>query len=62
MTIDYEKYQRPLEERHIQLNQDECLSGFDLILRTNDEKTKYVAFDIFDYKNQKTILTHKLED
>ena len=51
-----------LEDRHVQLNQDECLCDYDLILRTNDDKTKYVAFDIFDYKNQKIILTKKLED
>jgi hypothetical protein len=51
-----------LEDRHIQLNQDKCLYDYDLILRTNDDKTKYVAFDIYDYKNNKTILTKKLED
>ena len=50
-----------LEDRHIQLNQDKCLYDYDLILRTNDDKTKYVAFDIYDYKNNKTILTQKLE-
>lgn len=46
-----------IEDKHIQINQD-----FDLILRVNDEGTKYVAYDIFDYKNQETILTKKLED
>lgn len=50
-----------LEDRHIQLNQDKCLYDYDLILRTNDDKTKYVAFDIYDYKNNKTILTQQLE-
>jgi hypothetical protein len=51
-----------LEDRHIQLNQEKCLYDYDLILRTNDAKTKYVAFDIFDYKNQKIILTKTLEE
>jgi len=51
-----------LEDKHIQLNQDKCLYDFDLIIRTNDDRTKYVSFDIFDYKNQKIILTKKVED
>jgi len=46
-----------LEDRHIQINEN-----FDFILRTNDDNTKYVAYDIFDYKNQKIILTERLED
>ena len=50
-----------MEDKHIQLDQNECLYNYDLILRTNDAKTKYVAFDIFDYKNQKIILTKTLE-
>lgn len=52
---------KKLEDRHIQLNQDKCLYDFDLILRTNDDKTKYVAFDIYDYKNNKTIFTKQIE-
>ena len=51
-----------IEDKHIQLNLDKCLYDFDLILRTNDDNTKYVAFDIFDYKNQKTLFTQRLED
>ena len=50
-----------MEDTHIQLDQDLSLYNFDLILRVNDDKTKYVSFDIFDNKNQKTIFTHKLE-
>ena len=44
-----------IEDKHIQINND-----FDLILRVNDEGTKYVAYDIFDYTNQEIILTEKL--
>ena len=45
-----------IEDKHIQINQD-----FDLILRVNDEGTKYVAYDIFDYTNQKIVLTEKIK-
>ena len=47
-----------LEDKHCQIilkNEDEginnILMDFDLVLRTNDEKTKYEYFDIYDYKN-----------
>ena len=47
-----------LEDKHCQIilkHEDEdinnILMDFDLILRTNDEKTKYEYFDIYDYKN-----------
>ena len=39
-----------LEDKHIQFLLDG--KDYDLILRTNDEGTAYVAFDIFDYLNQ----------
>ena len=51
-----------MEDKHIQLDQNECLYNYDLILRTNDAKTKYVAFDIFDYKKQEIIFTKKIKD
>ena len=45
------------EDKHIQLNLSEdvekIMCDYDLILRVNDEGTKFVAFDIFDYANQK---------
>ena len=46
-----------IEDTHIQINQD-----FDLILRVNDEGTKYVAYDIFDYKNQEIVLTERIRN
>ena len=53
------------EDKHIQLNLSEdvekIMCDYDLILRVNDEGTKFIAFDIFDYANQKYIFTHKLK-
>lgn len=47
-----------LEDKHCQIilkHEDEginnILMDFDLVLRTNDKKTKYEYFDIYDYKN-----------
>ena len=48
-----------LEDKHLQIDltkDKNCpLLDYDLILRTNDEGTKYVGFDIYDYKNQTPI-------
>ena len=45
-----------MEDRHIQIDLTgdiNCpLLDYDLILRTNDEGTKYVGFNVYDYKNQ----------
>ena len=53
------------EDKHIQLNLSEdvekIMCDYDLILRVNDKGTKFIAFDIFDYVNQKYIFTHKLK-
>ena len=53
------------EDKHIQLNLSEdvekVMCDYDLILRVNDKGTKFIAFDIFDYVNQKYIFTHKLK-
>ena len=54
------------EDKHIQLNLSEdvekIMCDYDLeILRVNDKGTKFIAFDIFDYANQKYIFTHKLK-
>ena len=55
----------PKEDKHIQLNLSEdvekIMCDYDLILRVNDKGTKFIAFDIFDYVNQKYIFTHKLK-
>ena len=47
-----------LEDKHCQIilkHEDESINNilmdFDLVLRTNDEKTKYEYFDIYDYEN-----------
>jgi hypothetical protein len=51
-----------LEDKHIQLcDVDNSLFNYDLILRVNDNKTKYVAFDLFDYSNQEIVATTKIE-
>ena len=31
--------------------------NYDLILRTNDKRTKYEYFDIYDYKSQKMLVS-----
>ena len=51
-----------LEDKHIQLcDIDNSLFNYDLILRVNDNKTKYIAFDLFDYANQEIVSTTKIE-
>ena len=40
---------------------EKIMCDYDLILRVNDRGTKFIAFDIFDYANQKYIFTHKLK-
>jgi hypothetical protein len=52
-----------LETRHIQLNHEEfedALLDYDLILRPNDKGTKYIIFDIYDYKNKDYIFSTKI--
>lgn len=51
-----------LEDKHIQLTVKYPEVDFDIILRTNDELTKYVAIDIFDYREQKFLKTINLEN
>ena len=51
-----------LEDKHIQLTMDKSLMNYDLILRTNDNGTKYIAFDIFDYDKQQIIKTIKINE
>ena len=51
-----------LEDKHIQLTMDKSLMNYDLILRTNNNGTKYIAFDIFDYDKQQIIKTIKINE
>ena len=55
-----------LEDKHLQIDltkDKNCpLLDYDLILRTNDEGTKYVGFDIYDYKNQTPITWVSFEE
>jgi hypothetical protein len=46
------------EDRHIQFS----LNGqdYDLILRVDEEGREFVAFDIFDYDQQETVLTKQI--
>lgn len=46
------------EDKHIQFS----LNGrdYDLILRVDDEGREFVAFDIFDYEQQETVLTKQI--
>ena len=60
MRIYLLNYKQILEDKHIQLTQDKSLYDYDLILRTNDEGSKYTSFDIFNYKKQKIIFTYEL--
>ena len=51
-----------LEDKHCQIilkHEDEdtnkILMDFDLILRTNDKRTQYEYFDVYDYKNNQMV-------
>jgi len=53
-----------LEDKHCQIilkNEDEdtnkILMNFDLILRTNDNRTQYEYFDIYNYKSKEMVAT-----
>jgi len=53
-----------LEDKHCQIilkNEDEdtnkILMDFDLILRTNDNRTQYEYFDIYNYKSKEMVAT-----
>jgi len=53
-----------IEDKHCQIilenennNINDILMNYDLILRTNDKRTKYEYFDIYDYKNQKMLVS-----
>tara|TARA_R110000823_G_scaffold263354_1_gene383780 strand:- start:408 stop:623 length:216 start_codon:yes stop_codon:yes gene_type:complete len=52
-----------LEDKHCQIilkHEDEevnkILMNYDLILRTNDERTKYEYFDIYNYRDGKMLV------
>jgi|TARA_B100001939_G_C16874054_1_gene587771 hypothetical protein len=52
------------ETKHIQLNHDDfddALLDYDLILRPDDKGTKYIIFDIYDYKNKDYIFSTKID-
>ena len=51
-----------LEDKHIQMTSEYPDIDFDIILRVNDNKNKYIAVDIFDYRQQKTLKTIKIEN
>ena len=53
-----------IEDKHCQIilenennNINDILMNYDLILRTNDKRTKYEYFDIYDYKSQKMLVS-----
>jgi len=54
-----------LEDKHLQINlkddEQKIMLDYDIILRVNDNGTKYTSFDLFDYKNQKYLFNHKLQ-
>nr|BAR15794.1 hypothetical protein [uncultured Mediterranean phage uvMED] len=54
-----------LEDKHIQVNlkddEQKIMLDYDIILRVNDNGTKYSSFDLFDYKNQKYLFNNKLQ-
>tara|TARA_R100000734_G_C3316736_1_gene109367 strand:+ start:1034 stop:1234 length:201 start_codon:yes stop_codon:yes gene_type:complete len=58
-----------LEDQHCQIilkhENDEVnnlLMNFDIILRTDDKRKKYISFDIYDYKNKDYIFSHTLKN
>jgi len=53
-----------LETKHIQLSHndfDDALMDYDLILRPDDKGTKYIIFDIYDYKNKDYIFSTRID-
>ena len=54
-----------LEDKHLQINlkddEQKIMLDYDIILRVNDNGTKYSSFDLFDYKNQKYLFNYKLQ-
>jgi|TARA_R100000781_G_C3990021_1_gene96597 hypothetical protein len=53
-----------IEDKHCQIilenennNINDILMNYDLILRTNDKRTKYEYFDIYDYRSQKMLVS-----
>ena len=50
------------EDKHIQLACEYPDIDFDIILRVNDKKNQYGAIDIFDYRQQKTLKTIKINE
>lgn len=58
-----------LEDKHCQIilkheNEEvnNLLMNFDIILRTDDKRKKYISFDIYDYKNKDYIFSHTLKN
>jgi len=58
-----------LEDKHCQVilkheddQVNDILMDFDIILRTNDTRKKYVSFDIYDYKNHDLIFSHTFKN
>jgi len=52
-----------LEDKHCQIilknendEVNDILMNYDLILRTNDKRTKYEYFDIYNYKDNKMVV------
>ena len=54
-----------LEDKHLQINlkddEQKIMLDYDIILRANNDGTKYSSFDLFDYKNQKYLFNHKIQ-
>ena len=52
-------YNAVLEDDHLQLDlgdEYKQLWDYDIIMRTNDARTEYTGFDVFDFKNQNHII------
>ena len=57
-----------IEDKHCQIilkhEDDEInnhLMNFDIILRTDEKRKKYVSFDLYDYKNKDYIFSYQLK-
>lgn len=57
-----------IEDKHCQIilkhEGDEVnnhLMNFDIILRTDEKRKKYVSFDLYDYKNKDYIFSYTLK-
>jgi hypothetical protein len=58
-----------IEDKHCQIilkHEDDKINNhlmdFDIILRTDEKRKKYVSFDLYDYNNKDYIFSYQLKE